>query len=583
MRREERVRVQGPVLKQPDGMSHRGLEKGAPRAPRPPQMHFSAALPPKGNGRDGFARGTMQACVSVAVCLDSALCVVCCVPVAEGHLSFWCWAAAVQGRPGDAPPLCLRVPPKFSLGPGPCASGPWSGGDDAGTCIAEVPCTLPHCSGLWAVELLLYTASLPWGSGQWISFCSLSLPGGSGQWDTCCTLPHCLGAVGSGTPAVHCHTAWGQWAVGHLLYTATLPGGSGQWDTCCTLPHCRGAVGSGTPAVHCLTAWGQWAVGHLLYTASLPGGSGQWDTCCTLPHCRGAVGSGTPAVHCHTAGGQWAVGHLLYTASLPGGSGQWDTCCTLPHCRGAVGSGTPAVHCHTAGGQWAVGHLLYTASLPGGSGQWDTCCTLPHCRGAVGSGTPAVHCLTAGGQWAVGHLLYTASLPGGSGQWDTCCTLPHCRGAVGSGTPAVHCLTAGGQWAVGHLLYTASLPGGSGQWDTCCTLPHCLGAVGLLLYTHAGACGWLARPERLLALAVLLSMQRPLTSFPPAGVSRRALLPRRHQVPRALQSRHVHPLQLHEVRGPHQRAHPQCRRDSDLRRVHPVPWGLQVWRWPGEP
>ena len=61
---------------------------------------------------------------------------------------------------------------------------------------------------------------------------SSSLPGGSGQCNSCNTLPHCLGAVGSGSPVIHC--------------TASLPGGSGQWKSCNTL--------------HCLTAWGQWAV-----------------------------------------------------------------------------------------------------------------------------------------------------------------------------------------------------------------------------------------------------------------------------------------------------------------------------------
>ena len=48
-----------------------------------------------------------------------------------------------------------------------------------------------------------------------------------------------------------------------------------QCNSCSTLPHCLGAVGSGTPAMHCLTAWGQWAVDLLQCTASLPGGSGQ--------------------------------------------------------------------------------------------------------------------------------------------------------------------------------------------------------------------------------------------------------------------------------------------------------------------
>ena len=41
---------------------------------------------------------------------------------------------------------------------------------------------------------------------------------------------------------------------------ATLPGGSGQWNSCNALPHCLGALGSATPAMHCLTVWVQWAV-----------------------------------------------------------------------------------------------------------------------------------------------------------------------------------------------------------------------------------------------------------------------------------------------------------------------------------
>ena len=55
----------------------------------------------------------------------------------------------------------------------------------------------------------------------------------------------------------------------------------GERDIRCTaatsrqnaLPHCLGAVGSATPAMHCLTAWGQWAVELLQCTASLPWGS----------------------------------------------------------------------------------------------------------------------------------------------------------------------------------------------------------------------------------------------------------------------------------------------------------------------
>ena len=92
--------------------------------------------------------------------------------------------------------------------------------------------------------------------------------------------------------------------MGLLQYTARLPGGSGQWTSWNSFPHCLGAVGSGPPGIHCRTAWGQWGVELLQCTASLPGGSGQWNSCNALPHCLGAVGSGTPAMHCLTAFGQ---------------------------------------------------------------------------------------------------------------------------------------------------------------------------------------------------------------------------------------------------------------------------------------
>ena len=276
--------------------------------------------------------------------------------------------------------------------------------------------------------------------------CTASLPRGSAQWNSCYTLPHRLGAVGSGPPAIHYLTARGQRAADLLQCTAPLPGGSGQWTSCNALPHRLGAVGSGNPAMHCHTSWGQWAVDLLQCTAPLPGGSGQCNSCNSLPHCLG----------------QWAVQFLQCTASLHGGSGQCNSCNTLPHCLGAVGGGPTAIHRLTAWGQWAVDLLQYTASLPGGSGQWTSFNALLHCLGAVGSGPPATHCLTAWGQWAVDLLQCTAPLPGGIGQWTSCNALPHCLGAVGSATSAMHCLTALGQWAVEPLQCTASLPWG--QW-----------------------------------------------------------------------------------------------------------------------
>ena len=93
---------------------------------------------------------------------------------------------------------------------------------------------------------------------------------------------------------MHCHTAWGQWAAQLLQCTASLLVGSGQWSSCFAPPHCLGAVGSGTLAMHCLTAggqwvvellsmhchtaWGQWAVQLLIYTPTLPRGGGQWNS-----------------------------------------------------------------------------------------------------------------------------------------------------------------------------------------------------------------------------------------------------------------------------------------------------------------
>ena len=165
-----------------------------------------------------------------------------------------------------------------------------------------------------------------------------TLPGGSGQCNSCNALPPCLGTVGRGTPGTRGPTSWGD--------GESCPGG-------------RRRLKSGTPAMHCLTAQGQWAVKLLQCTASLPGGSGQWNSCYALPHCLGAVGSWpgggrylksrTLAVHCSTACGQWAVEFLQRTASLPGGSGQCSSCSALPHRMETVASGTPAMRRLTMG------------------------------------------------------------------------------------------------------------------------------------------------------------------------------------------------------------------------------------------
>ena len=58
--------------------------------------------------------------------------------------------------------------------------------------------------------LLLYTTSLLASIGLWYSFCTLAhcLSGGSsGQQETFSTLPHCSGAMGSETLALHWYNA----------------------------------------------------------------------------------------------------------------------------------------------------------------------------------------------------------------------------------------------------------------------------------------------------------------------------------------------------------------------------------------
>ena len=85
--------------------------------------------------------------------------------------------------------------------------------------------------------------------------CTTSLPRGSGQCNSCNALLHILGAVGMAIPAWHGPAALGQRVVGLLQYTASLPGGSGQCNSCNALSHSLGAVGSATPTLpHCLGA-----------------------------------------------------------------------------------------------------------------------------------------------------------------------------------------------------------------------------------------------------------------------------------------------------------------------------------------
>ena len=103
---------------------------------------------------------------------------------------------------------------------------------------------------------------------------------------------------------MHFPTVWGQWRVLLLQYTAAPPGGSGQWNSCNALPHCLGAVGSATPAMHYPTARGQWAVQLLQCTAKANGGPSASEN---RAHPPGGDGEPSPGGGRSLLQGQWGA------------------------------------------------------------------------------------------------------------------------------------------------------------------------------------------------------------------------------------------------------------------------------------
>ena len=100
-----------------------------------------------------------------------------------------------------------------------------------------------------------------------------------------------------------------------VQYTASLPGGSGQCNSYNALPHRLGAVGIGTPAMRPPTNRGD--------GDSCLGGGRCPKSGTRAMHChtvRGQCGSGTHVLHCHTTQGQWARKLLQCIAPLPGGT-----------------------------------------------------------------------------------------------------------------------------------------------------------------------------------------------------------------------------------------------------------------------
>ena len=142
--------------------------------------------------------------------------------------------------------------------------------------------------------------------------------------------------MGSGTPAIHCHTARGQWVVDILRCTATLPGSNRQCNSCNAQPQCLGAMGKEP----------------LVSTCTLAAGSRQRTSWNGLQHRFGVVGIGMVALHCNIACGQLAGG----------------TCNAPPQCLRAVGSGIAPIHCR--GCRRAVGrYLLHCGAQARGLGR----------------------------------------------------------------------------------------------------------------------------------------------------------------------------------------------------------------------
>ena len=247
------------------------------------------ALLPEGNGRDLYPRVQVNGravCLSVrCVLVTSAKCVVAkCVVVQLGPVHSCTGPVLLCRRPCTVTQGLLG-----SLHCVCCAA-----------LLGAVHCTALHCLCHAAVHCVRYTAP------------------------TSNTLPQRPGAVGSGTPAMHRHTACGQWVVEKLQCTAILHVGSGQWKSCIVPPHRLGAA-----------QWKKFQKPKNSNKFQKKIQKTQWKKCNAPPHYVRAVGSGTPILHRPTAWG-----------------GHWNSCFAPLHCVWALGGGIRAVFCVTACGQW---------------------------------------------------------------------------------------------------------------------------------------------------------------------------------------------------------------------------------------
>ena len=190
-------------------------------------------LLPKGKGRDVYPRVQVN---GRSVCVARALCASVFTTAESGGMHWSPLLCPVLAAAGPVRRRHVRRPRLRCQGGGGVQPSLRSvGGASCAPCRPPPSLRPTRPTRISSAALLLWQGILQRQGilhSQGILLLSASLPRGSGQWPSCCTLPHCLGAMGSGAPAI-------------------------------TLPHCLGAVGSGTPAVHCLTARGQSTLGPL--------------------------------------------------------------------------------------------------------------------------------------------------------------------------------------------------------------------------------------------------------------------------------------------------------------------------------
>ena len=152
--------------------------------------------------------------------------------------------------------------------------------------------TLPHCLGTVAMEFMPHNGARPRGGCQGnLLNTLLHCHGILGNGTPALWFHTPFGAGGSGTPAIHRHNALGHWAVG-----------LGHHNLCGSLPHCLGAVGGESCAIHWRFACGEGAIPQ--HSATLCLGCGQRSHGITPLLCRGVMSSGTHARHGYIAYGQ---------------------------------------------------------------------------------------------------------------------------------------------------------------------------------------------------------------------------------------------------------------------------------------